>query len=486
MGKKTTLGGDAVRLTVSKLLTMCIATVTSMLLARFRTLEEYGTYSQLLLVINLFASIFMLGLPNSINYFLARAESKEERQRFLSVYYTVSTILSLIMGAALVCAVPLIEAFFNNPAIRGFVFFLALYPWANIISASIENILVVYKKTSFLIVYKLINSALVLSMVLAVQFLGLGFREYMIGSLGVYTGFALSVYIIVARLSGGIRISFDASLIRKILVFSIPLGFSAIVGTLDLEIDKLLIGRMMSTQELAIYTNAAKELPLTIISSSITAVLLPQIAKMVKNTEHENAVKLWGTASELSLVVMGLFVAGLFTYAEEVIELLYSPKYLAGVPVFRVYTLVLLLRITYFGMILNALGRTKEIMRSSVFALLLNVILNPLFYALLGIIGPAIATFLSMFVIMIYQLWRTAKFTEVPFREIIPWRNCGNILAVNIIFAVVFYIIKHWVLIDRYVGSVAESIILGALWSGSYILIMKNRIKKLWYKINNV
>ena len=47
----TSLGGDALRLTISKALTLCITMVTTMLLARFRTLEEYGTYSQMLLEI---------------------------------------------------------------------------------------------------------------------------------------------------------------------------------------------------------------------------------------------------------------------------------------------------------------------------------------------------------------------------------------------------------------------------------------------------
>ena len=110
-----------------------------MLLARFRTLEEYGTYSQMLLVINLFASIFMLGLPNSINFFLARAENQDEQRKFLSVYYTASTALSILLGVALVCAVPLIEGYFKNPAIRSFAYFLAIYPWANVISSSIAN-----------------------------------------------------------------------------------------------------------------------------------------------------------------------------------------------------------------------------------------------------------------------------------------------------------------------------------------------------------
>lgn len=484
--KKTTLGGDAVLLTTSNILTMCISTLTSMLLARFRTLEEYGTFSQLLLVINLFASIFMLGVPNSINYFLARADNNEKAQRFLSVFYTINTILSIMLGVVLVCAIPLIELYFNNPEIRRYAYFLALYPWASIISVSIVNVLVVYKKTTFLLIYKLLNSILILGTVLIVQLLGLGFQEYMIGNLGVCVLFALCVYIIVSKLSGGMKISTDRTLIKEILVFSLPLGFSTIIGTLDLEIDKLLIGRMMNTQELAIYSNAAKELPLTIVSSSITAVLLPQVSKMIKRKENINAAKLWGEATELSFVFMGLFVAGIFTYAGDVIEILYSKKYLAGVPVFQVYSLVLLLRVSYFGMLLNAMGKTKDIMTCSIWSLILNAVLNPLFFELMGIIGPAIATFLSIFIVQMYQLWLTSKHIEMSFKDIFPWFNCGKILATNIAFGFVFYMIKEIVPLDKYVGSAAESVFLGVIWSGVYILVMKDKIKTLWNRINAI
>ena len=102
------LGGDAIKVTISKTISLCILTVTGMLLSRFRSLEEYGNYSALLLVINLFTTLFMLGLPSSINYFLARAESQDEKRHFLSVYYTFSTILSLLVGIILVLNIPLV------------------------------------------------------------------------------------------------------------------------------------------------------------------------------------------------------------------------------------------------------------------------------------------------------------------------------------------------------------------------------------------
>jgi hypothetical protein len=43
----------------------------------------------------------MLGLPNSINYFLGKAQSAEEKNRFLSVYYALNSAISFVIGLVL-------------------------------------------------------------------------------------------------------------------------------------------------------------------------------------------------------------------------------------------------------------------------------------------------------------------------------------------------------------------------------------------------
>lgn len=484
MISKTSLGGDAVKLTLSKFLTLCVGLVTSMLLARFRTLEEYGTYSQILLVTNLFSSIFMLGLPNSINYFLARCETKEESQKFLSVYYTLSTVLCLIMGGALVCAVPIIISYFDNPTIHVFIYFLAVYPWTKVISASVENVLVVFQKTSFLMLYRLLHSVCVILCVLITQWIGMGFCEYMFIYFVVEVVFALSVYGIVYYLSGKIKIFFSLKWLKEIFSFSLPLGMASIIGTLTIEMDKLMIGRLMDTEQLAIYSNASQELPMTVVATSITAVLLPKFSKLLKENKSLEAVMIWNVANELSLMFMVLVVAGIFTYAEDVMEILYSAKYLSGVSVFRVYTLILLLRVTYFGIILNAKGKTKYIMFCSIITLVLNAILNPILFLIFGIIGPAIATFLSIFIVALIQLLMTAREVGLPMIEVFPWRRFGMLVAINVLLGSVFYLIKAVVPLETYVDSIMESIVLGGAWTILYVVIVRKRAKFLWITLN--
>ena len=485
MKRKSSLGGDALRLTLSKVITLCISMACTMLLSRFRTIEEYGTYSQLLLVVNLFTSLLMLGLPNSINYFLARAENEREKQDYLSVYYTLSTLLSIIMGAVLVLAIPLIESYFKNPALRNFLFFLAVYPWANVISSSIENILIVYQKTRFMMAYRFVNSVCLLGVVLVTQWMCWGFYAYMQLYLLVFCLFAVSVYVIASRLCGGIRVLFDRIWIRAIFEFSLPIGLATVVGTLNVEIDKLLIGRLMDTETMAIYTNAARELPVTIVASSITAVLLPKVTRMLKDDEVRGVVRLWGNATELSLSLIALIVAGVFTYAEDVMTLLYSEKYLPGLSVFRIYTLVLLLRCTYFGMILSAKGKSKGIMYSSIASLVLNVILNPLFYFWLGMVGPAIATFLSLLIVLLAQLVFSAKYLDISFAEIFPWKKLGGIILINVAFALCFVQIKWLIPLETVLTSLGESLLLGSVWSVLYFLALRHRLLAAWQGLNS-
>lgn len=480
---KTSLGGDAIKLTISKMITIGISMISAMLLSRFRSLEEYGTYSQIMLVTNLITTLLMLGLPNSINYFLARTESSEERARFLSVYYTLSTILSIIIGLVLVCSTSLIVRYFNNELIKKFAYVLAVYPWTKVVMSSIENVLIIYKRTSTIMVYRIANSIALLFILLIVKVLNWDFQAYMLLFILVETVFTISVYLIVKDISKKFRITINKQLIRDILSFSIPIGLGSTIGTLNIELDKLMIGKFLGTEHLAIYTNASRELPITIVASSLTAVLLPQITRLLRDKENQKAINLWGSAIIFSYFIICFFATGFFIFAPDVMTLLYSQKYLTGVSIFRVYNVVSLLRCTYFGMVLNAKGKTSYIFYSSIASLCLNLILNYVMFLVFGLIGPAIATFISIFIINIFQLIATSRIIDVSFKDVFPWKKLLSITLLNVWLGVLFSLIKLLIPLETAIGSILESILLGILWACLYIKLNYKRIIQLWKKL---
>lgn len=478
------LAGDATKLTIMKIMTTLLTMLSTMLLSRFRTLEEYGTYSQLQLVITVVVTILMAGLPNSINFFAAKARNLEEQKSFMSIYYTLCTVSGILSGVLLVLFIPVIEKYFNNPRISVYWYFLLLYPWTKIIMAGIENVLVVFSNIKKLVIFKISYSTLTLGIIALCWVANISFYYYMLFFLVTEIIFSLWVYKISSNTVQGLSISFQKSLVKEILTFSIPIGLSSVVGTISIEMDKMMIGFFYNTEELAIYTNASKEMPVTIVATSITAVLMPQLVKLLQRNEMEKALELWKKATNLSYICIAFLSSALFVFAPDVISILYSEKYLPGVGVFRIYSLVLLLRVTYFGIILNALGRTKFIFVSSLISLALNAVLNAIGYIVLGFIGPAVATIISIAVTACIQLLYTCAVAKIKFSRILSWGYLGKITLLNIIAGAIVYKIKEMLEIDVFIGSVLETIILGCIWGMLYLIITWKSIRRIWLGLN--
>jgi O-antigen/teichoic acid export membrane protein len=441
---KESIVTDAFNLTIAKTIGLGISLISAMLLSRILSLKEFGTYSQILLIINIGTMVFTVGLPKSINYFLARTADENTYKDFLSLYFSFITALSFILGLLLLSISQLLAQYFNNSLINKLSYLLVFMPWAKITISSIDNVLIFYRKTSFLLYYRVFHSIFLVSVILLIELLKLDFLSYMLLYLFTEMAFAFLVYYIINYKISIIRPFFSRRLIKEVIVYSGPIGLASVVGVLKKQMDKIFIAGFCSTEELAIYSNAARELPITVIAASITAVVMPHIVKSIKVEKKKEALFLWHESLVLSLIFINFISFVVYAFANDVFIFLYSSKYSSGVGVFKIYTLILLFRCTYFGMILNATGSTKPILYSSVLSLLLNLILNFIFYSLFGFEGPAIATFVSTMFSTSFLLMFTAKTIKNSIYDIFPWNNVLKILLINVFLAIIFMVVKKF------------------------------------------
>ena len=333
--------------------------------------------------------------------------------------------------------------------------------------------------------FNILNALVVVAAILIVKLLNWSFQVYMFLYMLGEMAMTIWVYLIVIRLERPIRPSINLSTVKNIFRFSIPIGIASLVGTLTLECDKLVIGKLFSTETMAIYTNAAKELPFTIIATSLTAVLLPQMSRKLKENRTIEAVQLWKTTVELSYIFMSFVVTALIVFAPQIMTILYSEKYLPGVNVFRVYSAVLLCRITYFGMILNASGKTKFILFSSIITLITNIALDILLFNIIGMLGPAVATFISIFIALIAQLIATSKLIKIPFSSIFPWKQILIHSMINLVWGTVVLFVLKLVKVGTSNRDIICCFVCGILIIMCYVLIEKNKIIVLWKKLNS-
>ena len=172
---KGRISSQALILTVTNLIISLIGLLSSMLLSRYRTLDEYGTYSQVIMVTELVSTVLLMGLPQTVGYFLSRAENEEEKKRFFTLYSILSTLVTAVIGICLFLATPLIVAYFNNPYITAFSYVFAVYPWSSIMINTLSSVLVVYGRSGKLACFTLIHSlttllTVILTVALSVEF----------------------------------------------------------------------------------------------------------------------------------------------------------------------------------------------------------------------------------------------------------------------------------------------------------------------------
>ena len=102
------------------------------------------------------------------------------------------------------------------------------------------------------------------------------------------------------------------------------------------------------------------------------------------------------------------------------------------------------MRITTFGSVLSAIDQNKVIMRWSIIGLVMNVIISLILVEYIGIIGPTIATVVSIYFVGFGQLNQISRLIKTKISNILPI----NDLAIITISSLLFIIIIRYFLQD--------------------------------------
>ncbi len=481
---KNNIAKDSFILTFTQFMTLGVNMINAMLLSRFRTLGEYGTYSQVMVVCTIIITFFSAGFSQCINYFLGKCESDIEREKFVKSYYSIITIIGAVGGIISLILLPIIQRYYGNFLLYNYWFVFLFYPLSHILTSGTDRFFIAFKKTKYLLFFKVGHSIIVLSEIILTILLNLTFYQYMIIYVFVEVMFGFSVFLWIRGIIGIVPFGLKKDYVVLILKFAIPMALASLVSSINTEMDKLIVGGLVDTDTFAIYTNAAKELPIYIFSTSISSVVMPFVVRKVTTNDYQGTANLWKKSIVLSFYIISFCVSALFVFAPQVISLLYSDKYLPGVWIFRIYSLVLLFRVTYYGMVLNALGKTKTILKASIATMMINLVLDLLLYKLFGLIGPAIATLVSVAVMNVYQLLLTCKHIGVCFTDIYPIRTMLSILFINIILGGIFFVLQQLLQKVLQINTIVLAIVLGIIWLVIYFCLIYKKIILIWNELN--
>ena len=430
-------------------LAQTLATFTSLVLfsflSRVLTTHDYATYRQTLLFYSILGPFLGAGLPGALLYFLP-VEQKLKKAVLLENLLALATAglaLSLfILGGG----DNLLATIFNNPELKTTLKWFAFQPIFLLPTTATSACLLAEGRISQLAIFNIISKVLLFALVImSTLILAKTPTAAIIGSgISAMLSFFLGSFLMWKSIAQGFSPP-TLTGIKKQFSYGIPLGLGAMMGVIHKNVDKVIVSKITCPDIFAVYVNGATEVPfLNALSGSATNIMLPEMRKMFNERRQKEIVPIWRRAASKLALVFFPAMAFLFLASENLLVIVFSEKFRGSAFVFKIYLMVIPVRIFGYGAIFQAAGRTDLVMKRTAIVLVVNLILSLGLAYFWGYKAVAVATVLAIYGFSLpYSLHYCAKLLDVSLKEIIPWRILFEISSIIAILLVVMLLFRN-------------------------------------------
>jgi len=422
----------------------------------------------------LFDSIFKL-----LFLVLTARELSVETFANLQLTYTIYTLITTVSTTGLIIGLPYFYG--SSPTIfhkvstlkRFFGYHIALALLVSIFFLILSNLLAYVFSNSFFSIYKYHLTALIFFTILSSYFKGfyvlidrvkvfsligisilLGYSFVLIALLPVvgnsieYIYYILIVFNVTIIFFFGRNFFFhyrlkDATLkmLRKVeFRYILIVGFSSLIGVMFERTDQIMVSLLLGSYDFAQIRVGGLQLPvIPIVLGAVVSMLLPKFSKFNHEKDYQGLILLWRkSAIYVSLLLLPVLVFSV-VFSEQLILLVFGDRYIESVGVFELYTIRYFLAIITTGAVMGSLGMEKRWLINDSISLVINILLNLYLIPIFGIIGAAIATYISWNFSFALNVHYINKRLKCRFTDYFPIFEYAKVLFVSLIFASIFY-----------------------------------------------
>lgn len=399
MAKMKTIGPgggaalNSMLLTAVRLITALLGLAVTKLLSVHFSLQEYGTYSQALLVTSTATSLSIFGLTDATNYFYNRSASCEKQKEYVATIFFIQYLAGSICLAGILAFRWIIAGSFSNDSLSSVLPAVAAAPLLANLIAMYQNLFISVGRAKTIALRNLIVSAVRLCAVVAACFLTKDIVTVLIAILFLDLGQVWYFAHVFSKIKFRIAVkNVRIALVKEIVSFSAPMAACVLTSALMRDIDKYVISTFSSPAVLAVYANAAKPLPFDMLAVSLVTVLVPIMTRLIHQGDCGEARRVLRLYLRTGYLTTSVLAGGAVAVAEHLMVFLYDEKYISGLPVFVVYLAIDMFRFANVTFVLSGAGKTGLLMGLSIAALGANAVFNVAAYQRMGIMGPALTT----------------------------------------------------------------------------------------------
>lgn len=419
---------------------------------------DFAIIGYLLMIHEVARNIATLGFPESVFYYFERVSGSARRGFILQTVsiLLVTAVVSAILVYGISFVVPSLLPDWELLAVeqvQDLIPLMAVVVFFEIPTWPTTNVLLAANKQSQAAWYEMLTSALIFICLVGPLSLGYGLDIAVYGLMGyaIIRFFGSWIWIHTALPAG--RITDSKITVKQQIDFAVPLGLSSLVSKLNRYADKFVVSVMLPASAYAEYTIGAQEVPIIrVIPFAVGSVLISRYVAYQIESKKEELLELWYKGIEkVSLLVVPLTFTAIIA-APDLITLIAetdTTDYSNAVLPFQIFNLIVLLRVTNYGSILQAFGDTKGVLYLSINLVMANIILSiPLTY-LYGITGTALGTLIANTYNWIITLRRIGGHMDLPAYKVLPFGYYGQVIFLSFILSVPVWYSRFYFIDDE-------------------------------------
>ena len=426
---RTSLREQSTYLFIGQTLSYLIQVFTPFFLVRLISRDDYGVYLQFILITETLIPILNLTLPSSLFFFLPTATPEDQRQ-YIWQTIGLSAIVGILFVAIFGSFARTLLPMGGFALLGGSSVFLMMYLVFMLISNIGDFIFIIEKRKTFNLVYYPADRLIRLILMIVMVMITGGFRGCII-ALFLYS--TLRLIFILTYLYRGylsrLRSFFDKRKLMAQLSYTLPFAGAIIIKTMAERLDKYMVNLFITPGQYAIYGVAFLSIPLLQqVYTAVNNVAMPEITLLAASRNIQGLKALWHKIIEKNASITIPCVVFFVLMARETIFFLFTEKYIAAVPYYRIYLLTFLFVMTGYGMILRAANRTRQIFRANMIGSILTLAIGILIIRRWLLWGAMMTAVCGIVLPVFTQLIYEKRFLGLKLTGWFPWGRLFRIL----------------------------------------------------------
>lgn len=418
--------------------------------------HEYGLWVQVAATVGIMTPIIRMGLPYStVRFFPSKKDIKEIGKDFSAITFLV--LITSICVSTLIFLFPSILA---NAIFEGRILIVKILAVFLFIRAMDELFITVFRAFREMKTYAILEVTTRYSEIaLAASLVIMGYG--LIGALLALVFVRGLLFILLTVLiSRKLKFTFpQLSRTKEYLTFGIPLIPTDLSVWLVSSSDRFLIGFFLGATFVAYYTPGyvlGMAVP-AMFSSVLIFVLTPAFSEYYEKGDYSTIYMITNYGLKYFLVISSLYFVGTILFGRVILEIFTTPAIAENGYLIIVFTAVTgLFNGVYvlFSRYIILKKRTKLIAIVWTIASIVNFVGNILLIPKIGIVGAAITTVISYFIIMVLALNFSFKNFDIPINLVfIPKLIISSALTALFIYTLINYVAITNIFIDIVLGT---------------------------------